>query len=967
MRKHLVILTTVVLAAVLAPRTLSGRQDVGHEGPTAQAQTEQGWTQLSLSTCRVDAFRTAHPQSDGRGVVIAVMDTGVDPSIPGLTHTPDGGVKVIDLQDFTGDGDVELEWIRLDPATGKLTRPGEEGEVIEYTPPVLPAAPEGEERRWWFGEFSEHKFVNSDQADLNGNGATDDKFPVLVTALSGDGDDQAVCYVDTNLDRSFADEKPLQNYKLNFDTFTFHRDRPEAQIPPMTFAVNIFLRQAKVVFQFDNGAHGTHVAGIAAGYRIHGQDDFHGVAPGAKVIGLKIGMGALGSPSVTESMKKALEYCARFARERGVPVVCNLSFGVDSEIEGHSDLDELFNKVLRENPYLVFCTSAGNAGPGLSTVGTPAAATEAIAVGALMAADTGRDVAGFALDAPVVTPFSSRGGEVDKPDVAAPGWSTSTVPRYVSRGDFWAGTSMASPYVAGLCAVLISDALQQDPGAKVRACDVRRALCLSAQPAPGATVLDAGFGVPDLPEAAALLKKLLKAAEDDPLLGYDISTPCPHGHKGTARAAYWRATYFPQDERQTFTISPVFAPTTDASSRTAFTRKFELHSRTPWCRVPQETIYLRAEQSARAFVEYDPSQLTEPGLHVGVVDAVADGLVAFRLINTIVVPHRFTAAEDFTKTFKGQTVRGWTPDRYFIAVPPGASAVRLTLSAPEGQDSRAGVTKVYDPTGTAQPGGGRLDAANGRRVAEWTLADELTPGVWEIPVVADRPDKQWPYELKVQFYGLHANPPQITTGSASKPSGDIIVTNLFEKPVAATADGQIEGFRLHKDDKFEGLKDDLTYSIKMDGRCNRLRLRLEMTPEDYATTTDIAVLVNDADGEAVYKSAFDGRILEATFSTEGKDSLEVVINGGFAVADDKRETPITVKIDQLLQSPVSVKVTQDGEASLLFVPGVPLKLEYSAGERIKDIPSGQRPVGFLRFRERSSNDTLLRVPIDIGG
>ena len=41
---------------------------------------------------------------------------------------------------------------------------------------------------------------------------------MLVTALEGDGDDQAVCYVDTNLDRSFADEKPLQNYKLKYDT-----------------------------------------------------------------------------------------------------------------------------------------------------------------------------------------------------------------------------------------------------------------------------------------------------------------------------------------------------------------------------------------------------------------------------------------------------------------------------------------------------------------------------------------------------------------------------------------------------------------------------------------------------------------------------------------------------------------------------------------------------------------------------
>ena len=82
----------------------------------ACAQPRSSWTQLSLSTCRVDDFLTGHPTSDGRGVVIAVLDTGVDPSIPGLTKTPDGEVKVIDVQDFTGQGDVKLHRVHLDAA-----------------------------------------------------------------------------------------------------------------------------------------------------------------------------------------------------------------------------------------------------------------------------------------------------------------------------------------------------------------------------------------------------------------------------------------------------------------------------------------------------------------------------------------------------------------------------------------------------------------------------------------------------------------------------------------------------------------------------------------------------------------------------------------------------------------------------------------------------------------------------------
>jgi len=102
----------------------------------ACAQTSPSWTQLSLSTCRVEEFLAANPEHDGRGVVIAVMDTGVDPSIPGLTRTPDGEIKVIDAQDFSGQGDIELHRVRLDAETGTLVDYDDDGSPIHYTLPA---------------------------------------------------------------------------------------------------------------------------------------------------------------------------------------------------------------------------------------------------------------------------------------------------------------------------------------------------------------------------------------------------------------------------------------------------------------------------------------------------------------------------------------------------------------------------------------------------------------------------------------------------------------------------------------------------------------------------------------------------------------------------------------------------------------------------------------------------------------
>jgi subtilisin family serine protease len=932
----------------------------------AYAQSEPSWTQLSLSTCKVDEFLAAHPESDGRGVVIAIFDTGVDPSIPGLTRLPDGAVKVIDVQDFTGQGDIELHRVRIDEQEGKLVD-YDEGSPIYYALPDLPDAG-AEARRFWFGTLDEHRFINADVPDLNDNGSTEDEWTVLVTALEGDGDDQALFFIDRNLDRSFADERPLRNYKLAYDTFTLHRDQPEQQIVPFNFAVNIFLRQATVVVHWDDGAHGTHVAGIAAGYRINDQDGFNGVAPGARLMSCKIGQNAVGGISVTESMKKAFEYVGRYAREHGVPVVCNMSYGVESEIEGNSDIDRFVDDFLRENPYVIFCTSAGNEGPGLSSVGTPAAAYHAISVGAMMAADTGRDVAGYHQTKPTVTPFSSRGGELAKPNVATPGWSSSTVPRFVTRGDFWAGTSMASPYAAGLCAVLISDAMQKHPGAPVRAWDVRRALELSGRPVSGMSELDYGWGVPDLPKAGGILDRLVPLAADDPVIGYDISTPCPQGYKGSAPAAYWRGVWFPSgEERQTFTIKPIFAPAVDAAARTAFTRKFDLRSNAKWLKLPQETTYLRSEQSARVFVEYDANLLAQPGLYVGTVDAIADGRVAFRLVNTVIVPHRATLDADFTLAFEDQQVNGWIPNRHFVSVPAGASAMKLTLSAPEDEVSKARLEYVFDPGGHGyRVRGSQLDPDGGRREIVRTFTDDLRPGVWEVPIIADKPDKQWPYDFEVQFFGLSADPPKITEWSGgSKPSGELTVTNMFEKRVVADADGLVEGFRKHKEDHFEGLNHTLEYSLRLDEGFDRVRIHLEMTPEAYATTTDIGVMIKDGSGEAVYSSAFSNRELEATVRASG--SLTLVITGGFAVADDKRETPITVDIDHLLAEPVAIEVGRNGQSPVNFVPGVPIPLDVKVQKSLNDKPKGTHPVGYLRFRERYSHDEVLRVPIEIEG
>jgi subtilisin family serine protease len=933
------------------------------------AQTELPWTQLSLSTCQVDAYRKANPDIDGRGIVIAILDTGVDMGVPGLQKTSTGEMKVIDVQDFSGEGDIDLTRALWNDTNDKIVRYGDTGSPELYTPPPADQRPEG--TTLWFGVIKEKTYANSSVPDLNDNGKKDDLFGLCVISRDDGNDDDAVCYVDTNGNRDFSDEKPLRNYKLKYDTFSFAREKSEKQITPLTIALNIFVKKNKVVLHHDDGGHGTHVAGIAAGYRIMDQDGFNGVAPGAKIISMKIGENRLaGGSTTTGSMKSGFEYAAKFAREHNVTVVCNLSFGIVSIKEGAHDIDEFADKLLKANPGLIICTSAGNEGPGLSSVGTPGGAGAAITIAAMLAADTARDVMGIQIPNAQLAPFSSRGGELDKPDIATPGWSTSTVPHWNRSGDFWSGTSMSSPYATGLCAVLANQVRAKQNFAP-RSDWIKAALMNTAEPVPGFNTIDYGAGKPNLVKAGQILDALVAKHRNDPLFAFKIKTNSPMSPEGTGRTAYWRSTWFPNDRPQAFTVTPVFAPQTDANVITAFSRRLTLRSSADWCKPQQEQIYFRDVQPANVNVVYDPAKLTEPGLYTATIEGLDGGEVALRLVNTIIVPFQAKLENDYRVKIDGQTVQGFAAKHYFVAVPTGASAMHITMRALEGKPSTARVNYIYRPNGLQLARGQlRLDTKNDIREGSYTLSKELEPGIWELPVTSARADEESAFSIEIRFEGVHAEPEMLADLSAKPggtPSGEATLLNLFNRPVTVDLTGKIEGYR--KSDKKKLKPDDDKKKISLDftPEIHAARVRVEISEDDYAKFTDIPISAYDSAGKAIAQGSLEG--IETTITVENPEpdaesaSASLEIRPAFTYPDSDESAEFNVKIDYLYKDPVDIEVKRGETAQTTLYPAIPTVLSWSLKKMPPETPEGAATVGYLRATEKTTKQMVAEIEI----
>ncbi|MFC4019012.1 S8 family serine peptidase [Micromonospora sp. GCM10011542] len=820
-----------------------------------------------------ESFKAAHPQWDGRGVTIGIMDSGVDLDQPALQKTTTGERKIVDWVTAT-DPVTENDgtWRRM--AT-EVTGPSFSAGGATWT------APAG---TYKFNLFRESITAPSDPAgDVNRDGDTTDAWGILYNPQTHD------IWVDVDQDNSFTDETLMRPYRERFDVGHFGTDNPATAvrdqmpfvveyredvdtsplgIPGTADYVNIGIIEA---------THGTHVAGITAANDMLGNTAFDGAAPGAKLVSARACSwgGGCTAAALTTGM-------ADLVINRHVDVV-NMSIGgLPTLNDGANARAQLYNDLISTYGVQMFI-SAGNSGPGLNTVGDPSVAENVVSVAASISKDTW-----LANYGSVVTKnnalfnFSSRGPREDggfKPNITAPGSAISTAPTWQPGNpvpeagyalppgyQMLNGTSMASPQAAGAAALLLSAAKATDEGVTPAA--LRRAIYTSAKPIAGVATYAQGYGMFNVPGAWKLLAKSVETrsyVSDAPvctelsenLTRYDreLSRFVPNPNRGAG--VYNRCTSAEGGHKVNQSRTYPVKITRTSGPAGTISHKLALRGNDGTFTAPK-TVGLPLNKAVTVPVSAKP---TSTGAHgtILTVDDPKTSVVDFE-VSAVVVAANDTTKPSYSFSAEGSVQRN-SFTSYFVTVPPGAGALQVNLSGiATGSQTRFIAINPYgvpvESTASTACYTNFSDAA----ACKPQERDYQNPvaGVWEIEVESRRtsPALNNPFQLQARVQGVAVEPavielPSVTAGEPT--SATWTLTNTFG-PVAVTGQGgPLSSVHAERPTIAEGAQHE--YTVEVPAGASRFTARIGNTA-NLGADLDLTVFRGDlqvgqsADGDS---------------------------------------------------------------------------------------------------------------------
>jgi tripeptidyl-peptidase-2 len=537
---------------------------------------------------------------------------------------------------------------------------------------------------------------------------------------------------------------------------------------------------------FDTNGHGTHVAGIIGSWEGPG-GRLNGLAPGVEIVAIKIGDGKFGGSTSGFAIAKGLDYAVQAGCQ-----VANMSFGGPSFFADGREPEAIAVEEAARRGLLLVC-SAGNEGPALSTVGSPATVPHALAVAAAVWPATQRsNYASLAPAGPVMFDFSSRGplptGSLGV-DFAAPGAALSPLPSWtLSLGENFNGTSMAAPQMSGCVALLRCAATAERlPQEWAR---LYRALRMSAQPLPGFTWVDQGYGAIRMEQAL----QALRALADDAGAAQEFEV-LVENEFGTGAGIYERRAADGGAFDRTVRIAPVFDESAANAEKAAYLHTFRVQADADWIET-SEALYLN--HSGKSFPVRVRTAGLAPGLHVARIlltdaDGPADAGPDLILPVTLVLAERPDAEATSSRDF---ALAPGALERIFVEVPYGARSAHVEI-----RQSGGSRNELRTGAGTVS---GFLFAGDRQQRGRYVLEDGGTAAfdapveagtVWEL-AIASRWTSNVPadYAVRVRFDGLIAQADAVVA-PAGQETAYLAVKSLL-RDAALEASGSVEGIAI---------------------------------------------------------------------------------------------------------------------------------------------------------------------------
>ncbi|SCL54832.1 pre-peptidase C-terminal domain-containing protein [Micromonospora citrea] len=825
-------------------------------------------------------FVREHPEWDGRGVTIGIMDSGVDLGHPALQQTTTGERKIVDWVTAT-DPFEDATWRAM---------------ITEVSGPTFTAAgatwkaPAGTYR---FNRFAESVTANSDPAgDVNRDGDRTDAFGILYDPATHN------IWVDVNQNNDFTDDALMRPYKEKFDVGHFGTDNPATPVAErMPFVVEYRedvdtapLGGPGLVDYVNIGivesTHGTHVAGITAANDMLGNGAFDGAAPGAKLVSARACSwgGGCTYAALTTGM-------ADLVINRKVDVI-NMSIGgLPALNDGNNARAELYNNLITTYGVQMFI-SAGNSGPGLNTIGDPSVSSNVVSVAASISRDTWLANYGSVVKRKnALFNFSSRGPREDggvKPNIAAPGSAISTAPTWqlgnpVPEAGYplppgyamLNGTSMASPQAAGAAALLLSAAKATDKGVTPAA--LRRAIYSSAKPIKDVPTYAQGYGMFNVPGAWKLLRKGVETrsyTSDAPVctvLSGQLGTP----NRGTG--VYNRCASADGGHRVGQSKAYQVKLTRTSGPAGTVRHNVGLRGNDGTFSAPK-TVSLPLNQTVTVTVTARPATSGAHGA-IMTIDDPRTSVVDFE-VSTVVVASNDVKKPDYSFSAEGSVDRnGFTS--YFVTVPPGTGALQVNLSGiATGSQTRF---IAFNPYGVPVESTSSLACytnfsdANACKPQERDYQNPIA-GVWEIEVESRRtsPSLNNPFQLTARVQGVAVEPavvelPSVAAGAATPVTWSL--TNTFG-PVAVTGQGgPLSSVHAERPTIAEGTSQEFT--VEVPAGATRFTARIG-NPASAAADLDLYVFR----GTTEVGRAADGDSEEAvTINNPAAGTYRVVVEG----------------------------------------------------------------------------------------